>query len=473
VKRNTLCLALLVTLMVSAPVWADGTVEETVFYSNALGEDRTALVYLPDGYDTSGEAYPVMYYLGGVGCMAGNWCSAESGHRIHTALDEMIGAGQIEPLIFVEIDPGSFPWAPDLPMNSFLADSELNGNHETAVIEDLVPWIDTNFRTLADREHRFVAARCVGSLGAARLALRHSELFAGFATSVGSGAVEGLPYMIGLILADYPEGPPYEYSPVAGEWSYFLFMWSAALSPNMTNPPWYIDLPLDDQGNLIPDVFDRFMDHSFGRFAAEFATTGRQTRIFMLGGAADPLYLPQTMIFAANLDATGVPYTLRIDGGDHDDPPEFERFRSHITFFMPLNATVELSPRIIDRRHWWSLVQATIELPGDLDIADIVTTTLAITQINGSDLDHPIRALVANEISDLNGNGRDDLTVWFWNPLVVRAASAMGIENNEPFDVTIQGETTSFLFLTATDEQRAVNMRAPGMIHHPWPIGID
>ncbi len=311
-KRNWLFLILLATLLTSAPVWADGTVEETVFFSNALGEDRTALVYLPDGYETSGEAYPVMYYVGGVECMAGNWCSPADHHRIHTALDEMIAAGQIDPLIFIEIDPASFPWAPDFPypLNSFLTDSELNGHHETAVVEDLVPFIDTNFRTLADRDHRFITARCVGSLGAARLALRHSELFAGFATSVGSGAVELVPYLTSLILADYPEGPPYEYIPMAGDWSFFLFMWSAALSPNMTNPPWYVDLPLDDQGNVIPETFGRFMDHSLGRFAAEFASTGRNTRIFMLGGATDPMYLPQTMVFAANLDATGVPYTL-------------------------------------------------------------------------------------------------------------------------------------------------------------------
>ena len=470
-KRNTFCLALFVTLMVSAPVWADGTVEETVFFSNALGEDRTALVYLPDGYETSGEAYPVMYYLGGVGCMAGNWCSAG---QVHGTLDEMIGAGQVDPFIVVEIDPGSFPWAPDLPIpvNSFMVDSDLNGFHETAAIDDLVPWIDASYRTLADREHRFITARCVGSLGAARLALRHSEVFAGFATSVGSGAVEVVPYLKDLILTEYPEGPPYDYNPMAGEWSYFLFMWSAALSPNMTNPPWSVDLIFDEEGNIVPEVMDRFMDHSFGRFAADFAATGRKTRIFMLGGEADYMYLSHTMIFADYLDAFEIPFTLRIDAGDHDDPPDFERFRSHITFFMPLKATVELSPRVIDRNYWWPLIQATIELPGDLDVADIETTTLAITQINGDDLDHPIRALVASEITDLNGNGRDDLNIWFWNPLVVRAAAALGIENGEPFDVTIEGETTGGWFLAATDEQTAVNMSQPEAMPPFWPFAI-
>ncbi len=143
---------------------------------------------------------------------------------------------------------------------------------------------------------------------------------------------------------------------------------------------------------------------------------------------------------------------------------------------MPLNATVEFTPRVLNGRyHWWTLVKATIELPGDLDVADIDAMTLAITQINGDDLDQPIRAKVAHEISDLNGNGRDDLTVWFSKPALVRAVTGLGIEEDEPFDVTIEGETSQGWFLAATDSQRAVNLPAAASMPSwpPWPVGID
>ncbi len=140
---------------------------------------------------------------------------------------------------------------------------------------------------------------------------------------------------------------------------------------------------------------------------------------------------------------------------------------------MPLNATVELSPRVIDRRYWWPLVEATIELPGDLDVADINTSTLAITQINGDDLEEPLRALVASEISDLNGNGRDDLTVWFWKPMLLRAVSDLGIEDGEPYDITIEGETANFRFLAATDSQSAVGLQAVESMPNLYPFGID
>lgn len=470
-NRNLVCSTLLAVLLFSAPVWAGGTVEEATYYSDALGADRTALVYLPEGYDTSDLSYPVLYYLGGVERMVGHWGSPE---QLHPALDHLIGDGLIDPMIAVEIDPGNFPWAPDLPIpvNSFLIDSELNGFYETSVIEDLVPWIDAGYRTVPDRDNRFIAARCVGSLGAARLALANPELFRGYATNVGSGAVETLPYMAPLILSEYPDGPPYDFNPTTGQWSYFLFMWSAAITPNLTNPPWLVDLVIDRDGNLVPEVFDRYLAAGVGTLAADFATTGMDLDIYMLGGLTDDFYLPQTMIFASNLDAAGVPYVLRFDEGDHDDPADSERFHRHITFFMPLNATVELSPRILSGSNWWPLVEAAIELPGDLDVADIVTSTLAITQINGDDLEQPLRALIAHDTSDVNGNGRDDLTVWFWKPLLLRRLTDLGIKDHESFDITIEGETINGWFLAATDEQRAVNMAQPEARNSWWPLAV-
>ncbi len=202
------------------------------------------------------------------------------------------------------------------------------------------------------------------------------------------------------------------------------------------------------------------------------AAAGGNLDIFMDAGDQD-FYLPFTMYFADDLDNLGIPYTLQIFHGDHDNPPMWERLRSHITYFMPLNATVEFSPRVLNGRHWWPLVEATIELPGDLDVADIDTTTLAITQINGDDLEEPLRALVASEISDLNGNGRNDLTVWFWKPSLLRTVSGLGIEDHETFDVTVEGETSQGWFLAATDEQRAVNMSAIAAPWMPWSLVVD
>jgi hypothetical protein len=194
-----------------------------------------------------------------------------------------------------------------------------------------------------------------------------------------------------------------------------------------------------------------------------------------MGAGDEDFYLPFTLVFADILDGLGLPYTLQIFHGDHDNPAPSIRFKSHITYFFPLNATLELSPRVLNGHQWWPLFEATIELPGDLDVADIDTSTLAITQINGEDLDAPLRPMLATDISDVNGNGRDDLTIWFWKPTMLRMLDKLGIADGEDFDLTIEGETNDLLFLAATDQARAVNLKsARAMPIWPfWPVAID
>jgi S-formylglutathione hydrolase FrmB len=465
-----MCAALLIFLAIAAPVLAVGSYSEVNFYSNALGMERTALVYLPEGYETSGLEYPVVYLIPGHAGTAGNWYSLP---EFVEALDQMIGYGLVDPFILIEVDSSCVPWAPDLPypFPSHLTDSELTGNHETALIDDLVPWIDANYRTAANNHHRFIFGRSAGGYGAARIALRHPDVFGGLGLQVGLVLLEPVQYMLPMLLAEYPDGPPYSFNPIAGEASFMIFSWSAAFTPNLANPPWNVDFIVDQDGNLDSEVWDRFAAQSTSRWVAEFAASGADLDIYMDYGDIDSMQ-PFTTMFAAVLEALGIPCTMKVFHGDHSDPPMWQRLKTHVTYFMPLNATVELSPRVIDRNNWWPLVQAIIELPGDLDVAEIETMTLAITQINGDDLDKPIRALVASEITDLNGNGRDDLNVWFWNPLVVRAASAMGIGEGEPFDVTIEGETSYGWFLAGTDEQTAVNMSQPEAMPPFWPFAI-
>ncbi len=464
-----MCAVLLITLAIAAPALAAGAASEVNFYSNALGMDKTALVYLPDGYENSGETYPVVYFVGDFGSGLGSWCSTP---ELVAELDSMIGDGLIDPFILVEVDQLVMPW-PNLPvpMPSFLTDSELNGAYETMLIDDLVPWIDSTYRTRDDRDHRYIFGRSAAGYSTTRTALRHWDVFGGLGTQVGTIAMEPIAAAVPMVLSEYPGGPPYEFNPMAGTWSMFLFSWCAALTPNMANPPWYVDLIIDSDGILDSAAWQRFSAHSNSRWAAEMAAAGGDLDIFMGAGTQD-FYLPFTLYFAGVLDSLDLPYTLQMFEGDHDNPPMWERLKSHITYFMPLNATVELSPRVLNGNNYWPLVDATIELPGDLDVADIDTMTLAITEINGEELAKPLRALVAHDISDVNGNGRDDLTFWFWKPCLLRLLSGLGIADGEPFNVTIEGETADEWFFAATDEQTAVNLKAAeAMLLWPlWPF---
>jgi len=454
-------------LSISVPAFADGTIEDVIFYSDALGKEKPVQVYLPDGYDTSGLEYPVLYLLTEpIGPMATT--------ILATHLDQMTGTGLIDPMIVVSINGACMPysnWGFPMPMSSWWRNSELSGAWKDALVTDLVTWVDSasGYRTLANPHHRYVAGHYLGGGAAMMTALEFPEIFGAVTASNGNAALEVYEAMLPMMLAtEYPGGPPYEYRPDAGPLSFSNFMLAAAFTPNVTASPWPIDFWLDSDGDLIPEVWQRFVNQTSPVLARDFAATGGNLDIFFDCDSFG-IMVPACNLLHTTMDDLEIPHVVR----GYADQSFSDRVPVYLTFFHPLNATVELSPRMMNGRHWWPLVTATIELPDDLDVADIDTMTLAITRINGDDLDRPIRALVANEISDLNGNGRDDLTVWFWKPLLLRRLSDIGIEEHEPFDVTIEGETTDGWFLAATDEQRAINMKVIETPWTLWPLAVD
>ncbi len=463
---------LMLTLTAAVPVWAAGTVEEVSFYSDALGRDMPAQIYLPDGYDTSGIDYPVVYFVHGMSHDHLDYA------EIIDAAGQMISSGALDPFILVKPEAGCTPFVGagyPIPVHSGLTNSPLNGDFEDYFVEDLVSWVDATYHTVADREHRFVTGHSWGGYSAVRVGLRHTDVFAKVASHAGPLAYEPFAVIFpAMISTEYPGGPPYDYRPDAGLLSVSMFAAAASFSPNPTHPPFYIDLALDEYGQLTP-AWSLMEANSDTRWAAELAVNGWTTELYFDCGTLDDVGADYSnMYFSGVMQALGVPFIERWFEGDHWDHIA-ERLAIQYTFFMPMPATLELSPRIINGRNWWPLVEATVELPGDLDVDDIDTSTLAITMINGEDLDEPLRALVASEISDVNGNGHNDLTVWFWKPSLLRTVAALGIEDHEPFDVTVEGETVDEWFLAATDSQRAVNLPAaaamPGWF--PWPVGID
>jgi S-formylglutathione hydrolase len=472
VKRLAMCTVLMLALAVATPLWAAGTVEEVTFYSDALGKDMPAQVYLPDGYDTSGIDYPVVYFVHGM-----SHDHLDYAEIIDTA-EQMISSGAIAPFILVKPEAGCMPYLDagyPVPVHSGLTNSDLNGNFEDYFAEDLITWVDTTYRTLADREHRFVTGHSWGGYSSMRVGLRHPDVFSKVGSHAGAVAFEPMGMIFpAMISTEYPGGPPYEFRPDAGLLSISMFAAAASFSPNPANPPFFVDLALDEWGQLTA-AWGAMAANSNTVWAAELSASGTPLDIYFDCGTQDQYganYMAQ--YFSGALRAMGVPFTERWFDGDHWDHIA-ERLAVQYTFFMPLPATLELAPRIINGHNWWPLVEASIELPGNLDVADIDTATLAITQINGEDLDEPLRALVANDISDLNGNGRDDLTVWFWKPSLLRLLSELDIGDHEPFDVTVEGETVDEWFLAATDEQRAVHIEAVRTmpVMPMWPAFID
>lgn len=163
--------------VVTGPFSFAGEVTEHAFYSDALDRDYAYVSYTPDGYNDSEAAYPVVYLLHGSLGNERNWTEFVEAERI---LDEMIQSGAIPPAIVIM--PGSLSWWAD----------GFNEPAETAFIQDLIPHIDAQWRTLNQRESRIIGGLSAGGFGTVNLAMKHPELFAA-ALAFSPASYTGLP----------------------------------------------------------------------------------------------------------------------------------------------------------------------------------------------------------------------------------------------------------------------------------------
>ena len=147
-----------------------GAVSRIDYWSDALGRQRTAMVYTPPDYMSGAERYPVLYLVHGAGDSYDSWTSVG---RAHLILDNLIAAGKTKPMIVVM----PFGHTPDRPDANGGGNMLANTDFGDDLIGSLIPYVDANFRTLADEENRAMAGLSMGGSHTLRFGLTHPELF--------------------------------------------------------------------------------------------------------------------------------------------------------------------------------------------------------------------------------------------------------------------------------------------------------
>ena len=441
----------IVVLAVAQAVQAGGDYQVHTITSNALGEQRDVAVYLPEGYTPiGGQGFPVIYYFAGDG-------STFNTEAAVAQLGAHIGEGLIDPVIVVEPDSHWTPY-PAVAADEF---STLNMNSSAAneyrdwIVDDLISWVDGSFNTIADRSHRYVLGHCLGGYGTWRLAIEQPDLFSTLSSIQGSFEWGFLQPFLSQVRAEAlaAESPPYEYFPENGFATRGIHAFARLLVPNPAAPRGY-DFPLDSNGNLDVDVWQRMLTQDIGTILQSVWTEEHLMDLFMCVGDSDAQVDGHAESMANVLDSMGIPFVFRTYPGGHDyngRTAVAKRFLVHTTFHTPIKATAEISPRIADPRLYPQLLRVAVELPGDLDVADIDCSTLSLIDIDGTRLDCPIGCTRACEISDLNGNGRNDLSVWLPSDSLARTSAAMGAAAGDELGLTIRGELTDGRFFQAAD----------------------
>lgn len=140
-----------------------GTVTHHSFSSSTLGREYDYNLYTPDAYYDSSASFPVLYLLHGAAGDEHSWVDAGD---VQATVDALIAGDKVPPmLIVIPADP-NFWWA----------DSQQEFA-QTALITELIPHIDDNYRTIAAREGRLIAGYSAGGFGTVNAALAYPELF--------------------------------------------------------------------------------------------------------------------------------------------------------------------------------------------------------------------------------------------------------------------------------------------------------
>ena len=141
-----------------------GEVRAVWYDSPTLGAKRRMMIYLPPGYDATRQKYPVLYLLHGTGGDETVWL--EQGHAAQI-LDNLIAEGKAEPMIVVMPNghtdtpaaPGMGPDNNEQP--TFAHKQWMEGTFESS-FNDIVNWVDKNYRTRASKRYRAIAGLSMG-----------------------------------------------------------------------------------------------------------------------------------------------------------------------------------------------------------------------------------------------------------------------------------------------------------------------
>ena len=375
----------------SISVHAEGKVIVDSIYAtslegNLLGDPvkRAMNIYLPPGYDTTTRNYPVIYLMHTGGGNERFYSHNEFPPMLESTgmftkpqdfpakgfawlIDSLIDVGDIGPMIIV---------MPDINTSyggSFCINSALNGNYEDYVVDDIVPYIDSKYRTLVNNNCRAIAGHCMGGFGAMYLAMRHPGVFGLVASHSSEFCIDALgrackPY----IKAENPTG--LTGPDPAKTFTSFMYMFSAAYSPNLSNPPYYVDFPFDDTCGIREEVFTAWAAYDPIQMLPDYISALASLKgIYMDVGDKDELQSSYFMApFSSALTSSGIPHSFEVFDGTHFNKM-YTRLSKALSFLSDSLEHMATGPTLIPEGNvsgTWAKEDSPYHINGEITIPD-------------------------------------------------------------------------------------------------------
>jgi hypothetical protein len=292
--------------------------ESEVLKGNPLGDPhvRPLWVYVPPGYDEDSERrYPVIHVIQGLTGQIDMWRNRTAFRRNFPELvDEMFARKESPPCLLAFVDA----WT-SIGGSQFV-DSPGTGRYHTYICEELVPFVDANYRTLPGAEHRGIAGKSSGGYGAMVNPMLRPDVFGGLATHAGDALFECCYQRdfapCARLLRDHYDGSIARFlDDFRGRLAFsrdsddLLLNAYAMAACYSADDDGTVHLPFDTTtGELVPEVWERWLALDPVRMVPRHADALRSLRaIYIDAGTRDEYFLDLgAEAFRAALAAIGV-----------------------------------------------------------------------------------------------------------------------------------------------------------------------
>jgi S-formylglutathione hydrolase FrmB len=319
-------------------------VEQIVVHGKSLegnlegdSPDRKATVYLPPSYADQNRRFPVVYLLHGYGGEDDTFTTRLA--RLQESGDRLGAAQGFSDVIVVT------PNAYTLHKGSMYSSSPAIGDWERFVAEDLVAYMDSHYRTLADRTSRGIAGHSMGGYGALRIAMKRPDVF--FSLYVMSACclvADTTPNAERMAAAEAikTREQAVEAAKQPGFGPSVILAQAAAWSANPKNAPLFFDLPMRN-GKPQPDVIARWAANAPVGMLEQHAKALDQFYAIAIDiGTEDTLIGANRELHAA-MTRLRIPHAYEEYAGDHTNKVG-ERIDRHVLPFFSKNLVAPANP---------------------------------------------------------------------------------------------------------------------------------
>jgi S-formylglutathione hydrolase FrmB len=307
------------------------TVRSQLLEGNPLGDParRPLYVYRPPGVQAvDGERLPSVYVIQGFTGQVDSWLNRSPNEPNYVErLDEMFASGDCPPAIVVLVDA----WT--RRGGSQFLNSSSTGRYLDYLCDEVVPFVDAHYPTVADRDHRGISGKSSGGYGAMVVPMLRPDTFGALASHAGDALFEvsylpEFPQAVRMLRDRFDSSLPrlfeaiaqadsFDFGAYAPTWE--IYGYACAYSPDPERPGEAL-LPFDvHTGRLVDDVWAQWLTLDPVRMVAAHAEDLRtMNRIYLDAGRSDEYYLDLgAQAFAAELTAHGIEHTLELFDGSH------------------------------------------------------------------------------------------------------------------------------------------------------------